>query len=87
MTIEKEAVVFTSPINNLDEERYPDVVAALSHVLYCFVPMLREVLRAKLKKNLQVICKAANYVLQPGQSYEGTLTVNGRGLARRGHAP
>ncbi|KAL7746244.1 hypothetical protein RI367_008385 [Sorochytrium milnesiophthora] len=77
-----------SYINNLDESHYPDLYRAVPQILSLFIPMFEKTLKKSLRqRRIQVIVKAANYQLKPGQSHEGVWHVEGmshEGIAASG---
>ncbi|KAL7748569.1 hypothetical protein RI367_005980 [Sorochytrium milnesiophthora] len=67
-----------SYINNLDESRYSDLYRAIPQILSLFIPMFEATLKTSLRqRRIQVIVKAVNYQLKPGQSHEGVWRVEG----------
>ncbi|KAL3691665.1 hypothetical protein R1sor_005316 [Riccia sorocarpa] len=88
---EKGSVKIESYINNLDEKQHGDLYRGIELLFQIFVPLFEKVLIEQKQINgdlsprlnlhnrkLQVIVKAANYVIQPkGQVYEGSWHVEG----------
>jgi hypothetical protein len=75
-------VSIASYINNLDRARHPQLYDTIARVFRLFLPLFEAVVVPRSPgqlygRRLQVIVKAANYVLQPGQSYEGSWHVEG----------
>ncbi|KAJ1502462.1 hypothetical protein HMI56_002685 [Coelomomyces lativittatus] len=69
---------FMSYINNLYLPVYPNLYPILECILSCFIPLFEACLHQQLKqRKIQVIVKAVNYILQPGQSYEGNWHLEG----------
>lgn len=69
---------FTSYINNLYPDIYPNLYPVLGLILSCFLPLFEQCLDRSLKNNtLQVIVKASDYILKPGQSYYGNWHMEG----------
>lgn len=67
-----------SPINNLDEGKHRRLYSIISRLFSLCVPSFEELLQTSLReKPLQVICKAANYILDPRDEYEGVWHVEG----------
>jgi hypothetical protein len=65
-------------INNLDRGRHPELYTAFSQAFDCAIPLLEQVLQRQLRgRTLQVITKACNYVLRPGESHQGNWHVEG----------
>lgn len=58
-------------INNLDRNQYHTLYDLIAKIFGKFIPMFEKTLDRKLPENLQVIVKAANIVIQPGQKYDG----------------
>ncbi|KAL3691659.1 hypothetical protein R1sor_005310 [Riccia sorocarpa] len=88
---EKGSVKIESYINNLDEKQHGDLYRGIELLFQIFVPLFEKLkiepgqLNGNLSRRLnlhnrklQVIVKAANYVIQPkGQVYEGTWHMEG----------
>jgi len=71
-------VTIASYINNLGRKEHPELYRDIASVFRLFVPMFEQLLHQSLmNRSLQVITKAANYVLKPGQEYEGSWHVEG----------
>ncbi|BBN13224.1 hypothetical protein MPTK1_6g01800 [Marchantia polymorpha subsp. ruderalis] len=68
-----------SYVNNVDRESTGDLYNTMELLFALFVPMFESVLKKKLRsRELQVIVKAVNYVIQPeGRSYEGGWHMEG----------
>ncbi len=61
-----------SYINNLDRKHNSDLYVAFARGFECVLPLLRVVTKRPLiGQRLQVITKACNYVLVPGETYQG----------------
>ncbi|KAL2622356.1 hypothetical protein R1flu_002561 [Riccia fluitans] len=88
---EKGSVKIETYINNLDERQHEDLYRGIELLFQIFVPLFEKLsieptqingdLSPRLQlhnRKLQVIVKAANYVIQPkGQVYEGSWHVEG----------
>ena len=69
-----------SYINGLDMKKYSHIYKTLAQTFQYFLPFFQKVLNRKdsnyldlsTTRNLQVITKAANYILKPGQEYNGS---------------
>ena len=73
---------FVSPINNLDPAAHGALYRDVESVLTTILPIMQRALRIYddstiLGKRIQVIVKAANYILEPGQTYDGKWHVEG----------
>ncbi|KAJ1507217.1 hypothetical protein HMI54_015485 [Coelomomyces lativittatus] len=69
---------FMSYVNNLFIDIYPNLYPILESILSCFIPLFEKCLKRNLKNTqLQVIVKAADYILKPGESYEGNWHLEG----------
>ncbi|KAJ1504485.1 hypothetical protein HMI55_001987 [Coelomomyces lativittatus] len=79
VSVDKEGnCKFRSYINNLFRTEYPNLYPILESILSCFIPLFEKSLNTDLKqKQIQVIVKAADYILEPGQSYEGNWHLEG----------
>ncbi|KAG6550568.1 hypothetical protein Mapa_007937 [Marchantia paleacea] len=76
----KGSVQIKSYVNNLDGETNSDLYTAIELMFELFLPMFENILPGKQLRGreLQVIVKAANYVIQPkGHMYEGVWHVEG----------
>lgn len=76
--VHNSLVTIASYINNLDRSKYASLYQDFASLFGLFVPLFQK-LRVINEQNtdLQVIVKAANYIIEPGQSYEGTWHVEG----------
>ncbi|KAL3691663.1 hypothetical protein R1sor_005314 [Riccia sorocarpa] len=87
---ENGSVKIESYINNLDEKQHGDLYRGIELLFQIFVPLFEQIPITPREVNgywtpqlylhnrkLQVIVKAANYVIQPGQDYEGAWHVEG----------
>jgi hypothetical protein len=75
-------VTIASYINNLPRvERHAELYDAIAAVFRLFLPLFAEVVGGREERlygrRLQVVVKAANYVVQPGERYEGSWHVEG----------
>ncbi len=75
-------VTISSYINNLPRvERHAELYDAIAAVFRLFLPLFAEVVGGREERlygrRLQVVVKAANYVVQPGEHYEGSWHVEG----------
>ncbi|KAL2623235.1 hypothetical protein R1flu_003440 [Riccia fluitans] len=78
----KGSVKVKSYINNLDEATNRDLYTGIELLFELFLPMFENILPEKQLRGreLQVIVKAVNYVIQPkGHMYEGVWHVDGLG--------
>eukprot|EP01127_Copromyxa_protea_P001565 TRINITY_DN1152_c1_g1_i7.p1 TRINITY_DN1152_c1_g1~~TRINITY_DN1152_c1_g1_i7.p1 ORF type:complete len:470 (-),score=101.75 TRINITY_DN1152_c1_g1_i7:242-1651(-) len=69
-------VSIDSYINNLDRQKYPELYEDIASVFSCFLPLFKSCYYT-LPRKLQVIVKAANYLLKPGEEYKGSWHVEG----------
>lgn len=70
-------VSISSYINNLDRKEWPDLYTDLSFAFAAMLPMYEKVLKKDLTSHkLQVIVKAAYYLIPPGESYSGEYSAN-----------
>jgi hypothetical protein len=72
-------VEIVSYINNLDRRRHGELYDTIASVFRLFLPLFAQVFTAGALygRRLQVIVKAANYIVAPGASYEGSWHVEG----------
>jgi len=75
-------VSIDSYINNLDQQKYPLLYEDIASIFKLILPLFgqlndRKVVDLSRRKNLQVIVKAANYIIEPGTAYNGTWHVEG----------
>jgi hypothetical protein len=71
-------VTIESYINNLDRKKYNPLYNDFANLFNLFIPMFVRIGAFDYNtKNFQVIVKAANYILDPGQTYEGSWHVEG----------
>jgi hypothetical protein len=69
---EHKRVTLKSYINNLDSESKPQLTSDILDVFRLMLPMFEEVVGYPLhSQTLQVIVKAAYYILPPGETYQG----------------
>lgn len=70
---------FVSPLHNIDVDANSGLCSVLEECLTKVLPLLEQVSgRGQLKeRRLQVIVKAVNYILQPGQEHKGVWHVEG----------
>ncbi|KAL3690886.1 hypothetical protein R1sor_004537 [Riccia sorocarpa] len=76
----KGSVKIKSYVNNLDEAENSDLYKGIELLFELFLPMFENILPGKQLRGreLQVIVKAVNYVIQPkGHMYEGVWHVEG----------
>jgi len=70
-------VTIESYINNLDRTKYPNLYLDIAKIFRLFVPLIQRFNLGTFPGTLQVVTKAANYILKPGQEYEGSWHVEG----------
>eukprot|EP01088_Endostelium_zonatum_P004025 TRINITY_DN1522_c0_g2_i1.p1 TRINITY_DN1522_c0_g2~~TRINITY_DN1522_c0_g2_i1.p1 ORF type:complete len:633 (-),score=168.83 TRINITY_DN1522_c0_g2_i1:31-1929(-) len=77
-------VEIDSYINGLDQNKYGHIYKTLAEVFQYFLPLIKSVVEKtrpikfdEQEVNLQVITKAANYILKPGEKYKGSWHVEG----------
>jgi len=74
----KGNVAISSYINNLSREQHPELYQDIAQTFAAMLPMFEEELDCPLReKRLQVVVKAAYYIIPPGESYEGSWHLEG----------
>lgn len=78
MTVHPDSTVTVdSYINNLDEKKYPELFKNFGNLFRLFLPYFEQLNCIGESSNIQVIVKAANYILEPGETYEGNWHIEG----------
>jgi len=71
-------VSISSYINNLDRAKWPELYQDIGFAFTSMLPMFEKTLKMDLaSRQLQVIVKAAYYLIPPGESYEGSWHIEG----------
>mmetsp|Transcript_40351 Transcript_40351/g.51951 ORF Transcript_40351/g.51951 Transcript_40351/m.51951 type:complete len:698 (-) Transcript_40351:173-2266(-) len=78
-TVSKDRnIEISSYINNLDQEKQPELYEEIGYVFKSMLPMFEKTLKKDLSnRKLQVIVKAAYYLITPGDSYSGSWHLEG----------